>query len=502
MSSENYAAFVEQLRELGALSSVEAVLDWDQETQMPPRGAADRARQSALLAGLAHEKLCGPELGGLLDKVEQEGLNGDIAVRTNVRETRRLLERARRLPTPLVKELSRVTALARPEWAAARRENDFDRFAPHLERILELKREVAQRIGYANEPYDALLDEFEPGMATAAVAALFDGVKANVVELLREIQSAPRRPDGLLLTRHCPADAQVTFCREVAKLFGFDFEAGRLDTSTHPFCSGFTPADVRITTRYDEHYLPGALFGVMHEVGHGLYEQGLDGQHTGTPMARAVSLGIHESQSRLWENQVGRCQETWEYLIEPLRRTFPSLVDVGVDEWVFAINTVEPSLIRVEADEVTYALHIMLRFDIERRLIRGELAVKDLPRAWNAAFRETLGIVPPTDAQGCLQDIHWSQGMFGYFPTYALGSMYAAQFFAAARRALPDLADDFRRGEFRALREWLREAIHRHGMRYRAKELVEVVTGRPPAPDDFMAYLNAKYRGLYALAGA
>jgi carboxypeptidase Taq len=280
---------------------------------------------------------------------------------------------------------------------------------------------------------------------------------------------------------------------------GFDFECGRIDVTTHPFCSGASPLDVRLTTRYDEHYLPMSLFGLMHEAGHGLYEQGLNPEHAATPAGSHVSLGIHESQSRLWENLVGRSRAFWTRWYGELQAQFPSLADVACDDWHFAINAVRPTLVRVEADEVTYNLHILLRFDLERKLIEGKLAVKDVPAAWNDDFHALLGITPPDDARGCLQDIHWSMGMFGYFPTYALGNLYAAQFFAAARRALPDLDEQVARGELRPLLDWLRENIHRHGKRYRATELVQRVTGSELTHQPFIEYLNRKFRPLYGL---
>jgi carboxypeptidase Taq len=362
-----------------------------------------------------------------------------------------------------------------------------------------LKRQVAEKIGYQTEPFDALLDEFEPGARAAEVQKVFDAVKGELVPLVHAVKTAPRQPNMALLAHDCPRDRQEAFGRQVAAAMGFDFQAGRLDVSTHPFCSGMSPLDVRMTTRYDEHYLPMSLFGIMHEAGHGLYEQGLDPVHAFTPMGQSVSLGIHESQSRLWENFVGRSRPFWVCYFPQLQAAFPVLADVSLDDWYFAINAVRPSLIRVEADEVTYSLHIMLRFDLERQMIAGELQVADIPAAWNAGMQQLLGITPPNDAEGCLQDIHWSIGIFGYFPTYALGNLYAAQFCEAARRALLEFEAQLARGELTPLREWLRESIHRHGQRYRAAELVQVVTGQPLSHVPFINYLNSKYRPLYGL---
>jgi carboxypeptidase Taq len=420
-------------------------------------------------------------------------------VATNVHEVRRVYDRAVKLPGELVAAIARATTLGRESWVKARQDSNFSLFAPHLEELLRLKREVADRIGYADDPYDALLDEYEPGARAADVQQVFAGLRKELVPLVQAISVAPRKPDASILERACPVPAQAAFARGVVAAMGFDFAAGRIDTTTHPFCSGASPLDVRLTTRYDEHYLPMSLFGLMHEAGHGLYEQGLDPAHAHTPMGMSISLGIHESQSRLWENQVGRSRAFWQHWLTPLQQQFPTLADVSLDDWVFAINTVRPSLIRVEADEVTYNLHIMLRMDIERQMVGGQLAVRDVPAAWNEAMQQMLGVTPPNDGQGCLQDIHWSMGILGYFPTYALGNLYSAQIFAASRAALPELDAQIARGELVPLREWLRENVHRHGQRYRAGELCEKVTGAPLSHAPLVDYLNKKYRALYGL---
>jgi carboxypeptidase Taq len=494
-----YDQFIERVKELQTSRAVEALLDWDQETYMPKRAAEDRADQMALIVGLSHEKLTADELGELLGRLEAEGDGDDFVAATNVREVRREYERAVKIPKPLVQEIAKTSTLAKDAWVQAREESDFPKFAPHLERLLDLKRQVADLIGWTTEPYDALMDEFEPGAKAAEVQEVFDRVKAELVPLVAAIKDAPRQPDKSIRQSRCPREDQAAFNRRIVQAMGLDFEAGRIDVSTHPFCTSMSPRDVRFTTRYDEHYLPMSLFGVMHEAGHALYEQGLDAAHTGTPMAQSVSLGIHESQSRLWENQVGRSRAFWQRFYPQLQETFPSLADVPLDDWHFVINTVEPSLIRVEADEVTYGLHIMLRFDLERKMLQKQIAVEDVPAAWNIGMKQLLGITPPNDAQGCLQDIHWSMGIFGYFPTYALGNLYAAQFFAAAKRAMPDLEKRIARGELLPLREWLRENIHRHGKRYRANELVKVVSGNELSHRPFIDYLHAKFKPLYGL---
>lgn len=498
MPDDVYPRFVKYIRELSTVHAVEALLDWDQETYMPPRAAAHRADQLELIAGIGHERLIADELGELLAKLEAEK-SGDAVRATNIRETRRQVDRARKLPTALVKELTRAVVLSKEAWVAARKNSDFAAFAPHLQKILDLKREVAERVGWKSEPYDALMDEFEPGAKSAEIQQVFDGLKPELVALVEAIRSAPRQPKLDVLSRDCPVEGQRAFNDRILTAFGFDAGIGRLDVSAHPFCSGITPLDVRLTTRYDAKYVPMSLFGVMHECGHGLYESGFEVEHTGTPMAAAASLGIHESQSRLWENQVGRSRAFWSHFFKPLQEQFPALRDVALDDWYFAINNVRPSLIRVEADEVTYGLHIMLRFDLERRMFRGELAVKDVPAAWNAGMKSLLGVTPPSHAEGCLQDIHWSMGIFGYFPTYQLGNLYSAQFFSAARRDLTDLDGQIAAGSFSPLREWLREKIHRQGKRYLASELVRIVTGAELSPRPYLEYLKAKYRPLYGL---
>lgn len=499
MKPESYDKFIKLVRELNITRSVEALLDWDQETGMPPRAAQDRANQLSLIAGLAHEKLTSDELSNTLASLERGGDLDDSAAATNVREMRREIDRAKKLPTALVQEIAHTVALAKSAWVQARKESAFPKFAPHLEKLLDLRRQVADRIGWTTEPYDALMDEFEPGARAADVQRVFDRVKAELVPLVQAIAKAPRQPDLSILERKCPKDMQAALNREAAQAMGFDFEAGRIDISAHPFCTSLSPLDVRLTTRYDERYMPMSFFGILHEAGHGLYEQGFDPAHTGTPGAQAVSLGIHESQSRMWENQVGRGRAFWKFFYPKLQAAYPSFKDVSADDWYFAINNVRPSLIRVEADEVTYGLHIMLRFDLERRMLRGELAVRDVPEAWNAGMKSLLGLTPPNDAQGCLQDIHWSLGTFGYFPTYALGNLYAAQFYNAAKKSISGFEEKIAAGDLRPLREWLRENIHKHGKRYRAGELVKVVTGEELSHEPFVQYLKGKFGALYGL---
>ncbi|MCA9052651.1 MAG: carboxypeptidase M32 [Planctomycetaceae bacterium] len=498
-----YDELVSHLRQTALLKSCASVLSWDEQTYLPPQGGEFRAEQLALLAGMVHEQATAPHIGELLADLEDvEALGGEASPRAaNVREARRHYRRATCLPRKLVEELSRVTTLSQQAWVQARKARDFGQFHPWLERVVTLKREEADAVGCgAGIPYDALLDDYEPGMTSAQVAAAFNPLRDQLVELVAAIRDSGRSPQGDILTRSYPVERQKEFSLQAAEAIGFDLSAGRLDIAAHPFCSGIGPGDCRLTTRYDEHHFPGAFFGTLHEAGHGMYEQGLDPQAFGTAAGDSASLGIHESQSRMWENLVGRSRDFWKHFFPVAQRVFPeALGQETLDAFHWAINDVRPSWIRVEADEVTYNLHIMLRFDLERPLISGDLSPGDVPQAWNERFQQYFGMTPPHDALGCLQDVHWSAGLIGYFPTYALGNMYAAQFFESARQELGDLDAQFARGEFRPLLEWLRTNIHRRGLQYRAAKLVELVTGRPLSSEPLLKHLNSRFRPLYGL---
>lgn len=495
--ADAYAKLLERLRQIGHLEAIEALLDWDQETQMPPAGLEPRAETMAMVAATKHQYWTDPELGELL----AAGSNGDPDRSAQIREARRTHDRAVKVPNELVRKIAHVSALAKDAWAQARRDDDFSRFAPHLTELLSLKRQEAEAIGYDDDPYDALLDEFEPGARTADVTALFLELRNALVPLVQAIAGAKTRPDFSILERPYPRAGQEKLCRLFAEEIGFDFNAGRLDVSVHPFCTSMTGRDVRLTTRYQEDFLPAALFGVLHEAGHGLYEQGLPAEQMFTPLGGAVSLGIHESQSRLWENQVGRSKPFWQRHFAAAQQEFPgSLGHVSLDQFHAAINTVAPSLIRVEADEVTYNLHIIVRFELEQDMLSQRLSVADVPEAWNAKMAEVVGIRPTNNREGCLQDVHWSMGAFGYFPTYALGNLYAAQLFAAAKEAVGDLDENIRQGNHRPLLEWLRSNIHRHGKRYRAGELCERATGKALSIEPFMEYVERRFKPIYGLA--
>ena len=501
-TEEAYAELIRRVKAIAFLNSCGSVLHWDHQTYMPAKGAAHRAEQLALLAGLSHQQFTAPEVGELLSAAEEASARHEprSAVAVNVREIRRAYGRATRMPAALVEELTRTAALAHDVWVEARRASDFERFCPWLAKLVALKQQEAAAVGGGGARYDALLDEYEPGETVERLIPIFAELRTSLVELVGRIARSQKRPDLAILHRAYPIAAQETFGKTVATAIGFDFQAGRLDATVHPFCSGIGPGDTRLTTRYNLHDFGDAFFGVLHETGHGLYDQGLEAEHFGTPMGEAVSLGIHESQSRLWENFVGRCGAFWEYWLPQARQVFPeALTGVGLEAFVFAVNAVRPSLIRVDADEATYNLHILLRFELERALIDGTLAVADVPAAWADGMERLLGIRPPDDARGCLQDVHWSGGSFGYFPTYTLGNLYAAQFFAKAQTELGDLAEQFRRGEYLPLKEWLNRTIHRKGQRYRAPDLVAAVTGEPLNPRYLLQHLTEKLGALYGL---
>ncbi len=498
-----YLELARLLRDAALLGSCSNVLGWDEQTFMPEGGAQFRSEQLGLIAGLTHERATSPRIGELLSELEAAGdlgdPDGDRAV--NVREARRSYNRATKLPRRLVEELSRTTTLAQQAWVKARGDSEFSIFLPWLEKMIGLKREEAQCIGFGSGvAYDALLDDYEPGATTADIAKVFAPLRDELVKLVAAIHHSSKRPNIDILTRHYPKTPQMVLSEGASRSIGFDFERGRIDASAHPFCSGFGPGDCRLTTRYNDHHFPSAFFGVLHESGHGIYDQGLPTESFGLGIGQAVSLGIHESQSRLWENFVGRSESFWKYMYPTAQLAFPqALGQVGFDDFHFAINDVRPSFIRVEADEVTYNLHIMLRFEIEQLLVSGELQPADVPGVWNEKFSQYFGLNVPNDSQGCLQDIHWSGGLLGYFPTYALGNMYAAQFYNAARRDLGDLEEQFAKGQFKPLKAWLNEKIHNHGKRYSARRLVEVVTGESLSHVPLVEHLNRKFGALYGL---
>lgn len=499
-----YDALIDRMKEITLLGSCSHLLSWEEHTYMPPKGNELRANQLGLLAGMCHEKATDPAIGDMLETLEEssdEFNDPESPMAVNVREARHEYDKGTKLSRKLVEELTKVTSLGQHAWIEARKKSDFSVFLPLLKQIVDLKIETAEAYGYGDGvPYDALLDHYEPGATTESINEIFTPLKEELVELVAAIKNSGIEPDTGIITRKYPIEAQKTFGIQAAREIGFCFDAGRLDETAHPFCSGIGPGDCRITTRYDEHHFPGAFFGTLHEAGHGIYEQGLNPDAFGTPMGESVSLGIHESQSRMWENLVGRSRSFWKHYYSQAQTTFPeALSGVELEEFYRAINDVRPSFIRVEADEVTYNLHIMLRFELEQKLISREVDPKDIPEIWNSTFTEYFGITPPDDASGCLQDIHWSMGGIGYFPTYTLGNMYASQFFEAAGKELGDLNEMFSKGEFEPLKKWLNEKIHAQGKKYRAHDLVEKVTGQPLSHEPLVRHLHEKYDELYQL---
>jgi carboxypeptidase Taq len=492
---KSYDALISTVKQISLLSSVGSVLAWDERTQLPPKGFELRANQSSMLARMCHEWLTSPAIDNLLAEVETSPLVADPVsdAAVNAREIRRTYNRAVKLPSALVEEMSRTEVMAQQAWGNARKNNDFPAFRPWLDKWVTLKRKEAECVGFKSNPYDALLDQFEPGETAEGVRQTFESLRGPLIELVGKIAGASRKAPVEILERPYPAAAQEKLAREAAAAVGFDFTAGRLDVSIHPFCSGLGPGDTRLTTRYDENYFGDAFFGVLHETGHGLYEQGLEPDHFGTPRGEAISLGIHESQSRMWENLVGRSRSFWQFFLPKARQLLAgTLSGVSDDDWYFAINDVRPSLIRTEADEATYNLHVLLRFELEEAMLKGDLSPADLPGAWTEKMKKYLGITPPDDARGCLQDIHWSGGAIGYFPTYTLGNLYAAQFFEQARKDLGELDAQFARGEFAPLLAWLRKNIHRHGKRYLPRQLVKNVTGADLSAEPLLRHLRKK----------
>jgi carboxypeptidase Taq len=494
-----YTKLRTELRRLALLQSTASVLGWDERTKLPPSGAEHRADQISLLALMVHEQFTHPQISELLETVAASNLVADpfSDVAVNVRETRRSYDRARKLPPSLVEALSKTASLGESAWIEARRRADYPAFAPWLEKTIHLKQQEAECLGHSGNPYDALLEEFEPGETAAGITAVFAELRPRLVKLIRRVEGSSVRAPIDRLTGQYPQHDQETLATEACRAVGFDFKAGRLDVSAHPFCTNLGPHDTRITTRYDENDFTGAFFGLLHESGHALYDQGLPAEHWGTPRGSAVSLGIHESQSRLWENFVGRTRGFWQHFLPITRKAFANLRDLDDASFVLAINDIHPSLIRTESDEATYNLHIMLRFDLEQALLRGDLAVADVPAVWNQRMKSDLGVTPADDAEGCLQDIHWAGGAIGYFPTYTLGNLYAAQFFEQARSELGDLAAMFAKGDFAPLLQWLRRNIHTHGQTYTARQLVQKVTGRPLSSEPLIAHLDAKVRDFY-----
>jgi len=496
--STTYQKLQAKLAEVADLNNAAAVLGWDQEVYMPVKSGELRSRQLATLSGLAHDMFSSAEMGDLLEQLDQDG-SLDPVQQANVREALQDYRKSARYTRDFVEKLSEARSDAFQKWRQAREANDFGLFRASLEHMVGLKREEAALLGIGEHPYDALMDAYEKGARTAALKTLFDDVRGQLVDFVRQIAEKPQVPDAFL-TGHFPRDQQWNYGLDILRNIGYDFETGRQDISAHPFTTSFGSKDVRITTRVDERNFRDMLWSCIHEGGHALYEQGLPLDQYGMPAGEAASLGIHESQSRLWENNVGRAVPFWSAHYPSLQQLFPDAFgSVPLRDFYRAINRVRPSLIRTESDELTYHFHIMVRFEIEVGLIEGSLEARDLRDIWNDRYKSYLGLDVPDDNRGVLQDIHWSHGSIGYFPTYSLGSFYAAQFYQQAVKDLPGLEEDLARGHCERLLHWLRDKVHAHGRRYSSEQLCERITGEPLRFRYFMEYAERKYGDIYLL---
>ena len=491
-----YEKYKDQLGRIADVSYATAILGWDQETYMPEGGAGLRARQVSTLSGMNHELFTSESFGKILGDLEKEN-SLDEKQKANVVQTNKDYRKAKKYTRQFVEEMSRLVSECFIAWQDAKRKSDYKIFAPKLKKLIELKRKECELLGYKEHPYDALLDQHEPGLTTKDVEELFTNVRKELVPFVKNIFSKPLH-SAEILHRHYPKQIQWDFSVHLLKQLGFNFERGRQDISIHPFTTNFGAADVRVTTRIDENNLSDCVTGTIHECGHALYEQGLPDSEYGLPSGEAVSLGIHESQSRLWENNVGRSLNFWKGQFPELKKAFPEQLKNNSAEDIFsAVNVVQPSLIRINGDELTYHFHIMVRFEVEKALFENNLQVSEIPSFWNQRYKDYLGIDVPNDAEGCLQDVHWSHGSFGYFPTYSLGSFYAAQFFSKAKKDIPGLEKEIESGNYFNLLKWLRINIHQYGKRYDAKTLCERVTGEKLNFSHFMNYAKEKYEVLY-----
>jgi len=479
-----------------SLHAAMAMMEWDQQTYMPRGGAEARSEHTGVLSRMAHEVLTSDELRTALDKAKSEAAPGsdDAAM---VRVLTRDVDLATKIPSELVEEKTRLAAIAHELWVAARANNDFAGFAPTLEKMFEIAGREAEYLGYKDDIYDALLDQYEEGATADDVRAMFDAIRGPQVDLVKRITERTPTDDSALYGEWDEAK-QRAFTLQIVEAVGFDLNRGRQDTAPHPFCTGWSIGDIRLTTRFKP-YIGSAIFGSLHEAGHGMYEQGTKPEWDLTPLAGGISLGIHESQSRTWENIVGRSKGFWMRFLPDLQALFPQLGGFDVDTFYRAINKVEPSLIRVEADELTYNLHVLVRFEIESAVLKGELRIQDMPEAWNEKYRDYLGVVPPTDSVGCLQDVHWSQGSIGYFPTSSMGNLLSYQIWRAMEKTIPNTDELIAKGEFAPMLGWLQENVYQKGRSMPPKDLVMQVTGKPMDAADYIEGLTAKYVEVYNL---
>lgn len=486
----------ERMYDLDALHAANAMMDWDQQCLMPPGGGTARAEHTSRLSRMAHEIFTDDATGTLIERAKGEANSeDDIAL---VRRVKRDYDLATKLPSDFLAKRSHLASLAHEKWVEARAANDFKGFAPILEQMFDMAREEANMRGWKDHIYDALLDTYEEGATAADARAMYDGLKAPIGSLLGKIKQA-QQPDDSVLHGTWSEELQKQLTLDMVSQIGFDLKRGRQDTAPHPFCTGWSIGDVRITTRFKP-YLGSAIFGSLHEAGHGMYEQGTPEAWDRSPLGGGVSLGIHESQSRLWENIVGRSFEFWSYFYGKTQRTFPALSNIPLEDFYRAINKVEPSLIRVEADEVTYNFHTMIRFELECDLLEGKLLIKDLPAAWNAKYKQYLGVEPQNDSEGCLQDVHWSGGMIGYFPTYSIGNILSYQFWNRLQSELPGAKAKMAEGNFSEIHDWLDSKIYKMGRKLSPKDLIRSVTGKAMDQTDYVNGLTAKYSAIYQLS--
>lgn len=493
-----YNDFIELVQEIHNYEIIGRLLGWDQEVLMPPNGIKDRAPLREMISGVVHSKTTSKKMEELLNELNKPEVFESLTAeqKANVRDIKKEFDRSKSIPEEHVKEVSKLSSMAVPEWVKAKEKNDFSIFQPFLEKMVELKKKEAEYIGYKNKPYDALMDQFEPGLTHKEVVPLFADLRTKLVPIVANIIDSGYRPDYDFLVGDYPVEAQRSFNNQLAADLGFDFDGGRLDESAHPFTTG-SLRDVRITTRYRDDLRVG-IQGTIHETGHALYEMGFLDEHYGTPMAQAASLGIHESQSRWWENLIGRSLPFWTHYFPKMQKAFPgSFDDKGPEDMWRAFNDVSPSFIRVEADEVTYNLHIILRQEIETGLMDGDINVSEAPQVWNEKFDKYLQLEVPDNAQGVLQDIHWAFGYIGYFPTYTLGNLYSVQFFNQAEKDLGGIYDKVENGEFAPILDWLRTNIHHKGRLMPATELVKDITGESLSVDPFIEYLKGKFGPMY-----
>jgi carboxypeptidase Taq len=493
--------FKQLMAEITDLGRAEALLGWDQQVYMPRGGAEDRGNVLETIAGMRHRMFTSDEVGSLLAELKPyaETLDPESDDACLIIRVGHDYDKLTRVPAKWVGDYARITTIAQGAWEEAKTSNNFGHFKPHLEQVVEMRKQYADFFKPYEHIYDPILDDFEPGMKTAEVQEIFGRLRPAQVELLKAIASKPEIDDSFL---HIPYDekGQWDFGVDVITRFGYDWNRGRQDKSMHPFTTGFGIDDIRITTRFDPERAASALFSTMHEAGHAMYEQGVDHSMRRSPLANGASMAVHESQSRMWENLVGRSMPFWKFFYPKLVAIFPQqLGNVSLEQFYKGINKVEPSLIRVEADEATYNMHVMLRLELEIGLIEGSIQVKDLPEIWNAKMKEYLGITPPSDSLGVLQDVHWSSGLMGYFPTYALGNLVSAQLWEKIHENIPNLEDQISQGKFDELLGWLREKIHRHGAKFEPQVLVKKVTGTTIDPDPYIRYLKTKYSEIYGL---